>query len=106
MRRLLQVDASISDEFGSQQWAVQIIDIARMGVAFVSDHPMPCDVPFRFSFCFPGDSVRNEVLLSVVHSAPLGTEGRHRNGARFLSISDDAVARIVDYVTSGHLHMA
>lgn len=106
MRRLLQVDASIADEFGSQQWAVQIIDIARMGVAFVSDRPMPCDVPFLFSFCFPGSSVRNEVLLTVVHSAPLGTEGRYRNGARFLSISDDAVARIVDYVTSDRLHTA
>ncbi|MBA5640181.1 PilZ domain-containing protein [Duganella sp. LX20W] len=106
MRRLLQVDASIADEFGSQQWAVQIIDIARMGVAFVSYHQFPTDVPFLFSFCFPGSSVRNEVLLTIVHSAPFGTEGRFRNGARFLSISDDAVERIVDYVTSDGMHMA
>lgn len=105
MRRLLQVDASIADEFGTQQWAVQIIDIARMGVAFVSNHPISCDVPFLFSFCFPGSNVRNEVLLTVVHSTPLGTEGRYRNGARFLSISDDAVERIVDYVTSDGMHL-
>lgn len=103
---MLQVDASIADEFGAQQWPVQIIDIARMGVAFVSDHILPCDIPFRFSFCFPGDSVRNEVLLTIVHSTPLGAEGRYRNGARFLAISGDAVERIVDYVTSNGLHMA
>ncbi|MBA5687518.1 PilZ domain-containing protein [Rugamonas apoptosis] len=106
MRRMLQVDASIADQFGTQQWAVQIIDIARMGVAFVSNHSIPCDVPFLFSFCFPRSSVRNEVLLTVVHSTPLGTEGRYRNGARFLTISDDAVERIVDYVTSDGMHMA
>ena len=101
-----QGDASIADGFGSRQWSVQIIDIARMGVAFVSDHMLPCDVPFLFSFCFPGDSVRNEVLLTIVHSTPLGTEGRYRNGARFLSISNDAVERIIDYVTSDGMHMA
>ncbi|MBA5606693.1 PilZ domain-containing protein [Duganella sp. FT3S] len=106
VRRLLQVDASIGDEHGSQQWAVQIIDIARMGVAFVSHHQFPCDVPFLFSFCFPGSSVRNEVLLTIVHGVPVGTEGRIRYGARFLSIADDVVERIVDYVTSGAMLMA
>lgn len=103
---MLQVDASIADEFGTQQWAVQIIDIARMGVAFVSHHQFPSDVPFLFSFCFPGSSVRNEVLLTVVHSAPVGSEGRFRHGARFLSIADDVVERIVDYVTTGAMLMA
>lgn len=99
VRRLLQVDAAIADDDGTRQWTVQIIDIARMGVAFVSAQAIPCDVPFRFSFCFPGSTVHNEVLLIVIHSTPLGSEGRYRNGARFLDISPDTVERIVDYVT-------
>ena len=79
---------------------VQIIDISRMGVAFVSHEPMATDTQYRFSFCFPGSAVVHEVVAVVLHSTPLGEHGRFRNGARFVQISEASSERIVDYVTS------
>ena len=78
----------------------QIIDISRMGVAFVSDHAMPTDEQFLLNFSFPGSAIRNEITLTVVHSSAVGTQGRYRNGARFNAISEACADRIVDYVTT------
>jgi len=104
VRRLLQVEAYISDTRGQESTATptvaQIIDISRMGVAFVSDHAMRTDEPYVLNFCFPGSAIRNELTLSVVHSGEIGSHGRFRNGARFLAISEACADRIVDYVTT------
>jgi hypothetical protein len=97
---LLQVDAYISDIRGQTTSPTQIIDISRMGVAFVSDHAMRTDEPYVLNFCFPGSAIRNELTLSVVHSSEIGTQGRFRNGARFMAISEACADRIVDYVTT------
>ncbi|MRW84624.1 PilZ domain-containing protein [Pseudoduganella sp. FT26W] len=100
VRRLLQVDAYITDTHGKNTTPTQIIDISRMGVAFVSDHAMPTDEQLLLNFCFPGSSIRNEITLTVVHSSTVGTHGRFRNGARFIAISEACADRIVDYVTT------
>lgn len=100
VRRLLQVDAYLTDLHGHTPLPVQIIDIARMGVAFVSDRPMPTGAQFVLHFSFPGSTMRNEITLTVVHSAAIGTHGRYRNGARFLTISEDVAERIFEYVTT------
>ncbi|MTV36084.1 PilZ domain-containing protein [Duganella radicis] len=100
VRRLLQVDAYITDIHGKNTTTVQIIDISRMGVAFVSDRPMPVNQQFVLHFSFPGSAIRNEITLTVLHSAPVGTHGRFRNGARFLTISEDCAERIFEYVTT------
>ncbi|MRW92005.1 PilZ domain-containing protein [Duganella sp. FT80W] len=100
VRRLLQVDAYITDLHGDHPAPAQIIDISRMGVAFVSDRQLLADAQFVLSFCFPGSSERNDITLTVLHSNPVGTQGRYRNGARFLSISDASAERIFEYVTT------
>ena len=100
VRRLLQVEAYISDIQGKNTSAMQIIDISRMGVAFVSDHPISTDEPYLLNFCFPGSAIRNELTLTVLHSSEVGSQGRYRNGARFMAISDATADRIVDYVTT------
>lgn len=100
VRRLLQVDAYLIDPHGKNTTAAQIVDISRMGVAFVSDHAIPVDEPFVLSFAFPGSAIRNEITLTVVHSQQVGSQGRYRNGARFLAISEACADRIVDYVTT------
>jgi hypothetical protein len=71
-----------------------------MGVAFVSDHPMPTDEELVLNFCFPGSSIRNEITLTIVNSNSVGSQGRFRNGARFIAISEACADRIVDYVTT------
>jgi hypothetical protein len=100
VRRLLQVDAYITDAHGEYTAPTQIIDISRMGVAFVSDHAMPTDEQLLLNFCFPGSSIRNEITLTVLHSNAVGSHGRYRNGARFIAISEACADRIVDYVTT------
>jgi hypothetical protein len=100
VRRLLQVDAHVSDMDGQNKAAAQIIDISRMGVAFLSDHPLPLNRSYMLDFCFPGSAIQNKVTLTVLHSALIGTHGRYRNGARFLSIPDATADLIVDYVTA------
>lgn len=100
VRRLLQVDAYITDIHGKNTETVQIIDISRMGVAFVSAHPTPPDEQYLLNFAFPGSAIRNEITLTIVHSNAVGTHGRFRNGARFIAISDACADRIVDYVTT------
>lgn len=100
VRRLLQVDAYLTDLEGGHPVPTQIIDISRMGAAFVSDHCIPVDQQFILSFCFPGSAVRNEITLTVVNSTPVGSHGRYRNGALFLAITPATVERIVDYVTT------
>jgi hypothetical protein len=104
VRRLLQVDAHVSDMDGRNTAVVQIIDISRMGVAFVSDHQLPLNNGYVLDFCFPGSSIQNKVTLTVLHSALIGTHGRYRNGARFLSIPDVAADLIVEYVTAAPAH--
>lgn len=94
------MDAYITDAHGERTEPAQIIDISRMGVAFVSDHPLPTDEQYLLSFAFPGSAIRNEITLTVVNSNAVGTHGRFRNGARFLAISDACADRIVDYVTT------
>ncbi len=100
VRRLLQVEAGVTSITGEQSWPAHIIDIARMGVAFVTEEEL---APGHYAFCFsfPGSHIRNDVLLDVLYSRPVGSEGRYRAGARFAQISDDVVERIVDYVTTG-----
>lgn len=100
VRRLLQVDAHICGMDGQNSTVTQIIDISRMGVAFLSDHPLPTDSNYELTFSFPGNPVQNKVTLTVLHSALIGTHGRYRNGARFLTIPAEAIDLIVDYVTS------
>ncbi|HEX5343019.1 MAG TPA: PilZ domain-containing protein [Duganella sp.] len=100
VRRLLQVDAYITDLHGRNTLPAQIIDISRMGVAFVSDRPMPTNAQFVLHFSFPGSAVRNEITLTVLHSAAIGTQGRYRNGARFIAIAEDCAERIFEYVTT------
>ena len=94
------MDAYITDTHGKHTTPTQIIDISRMGVAFVSDHAMPTDEQLLLNFCFPGSAIRNEITLTVVHSSTVGTQGRFRNGARFIAISEACADRIVDYVTT------
>ncbi|MYM67470.1 PilZ domain-containing protein [Pseudoduganella sp. FT55W] len=100
VRRLLQVDAYITDIHEQNPLPAQIIDISRMGVAFVSNQPLPANEQFILNFSFPGSPLRNEITLTVLHSAAIGTQGRYRNGARFITISEECAERIFDYVTT------
>jgi hypothetical protein len=100
VRRLLQVDAYITDIHGKNTLPAQIIDISRMGVAFVSPHAMPINEQFVLNFSFPGSAIHNEITLTVLHSAAIGTQGRFRNGARFITISEECADRIFEYVTT------
>ncbi|MYM22352.1 PilZ domain-containing protein [Duganella sp. FT135W] len=100
VRRLLQVDAYITDLHGKNAQPAQIIDISRMGVAFVSDTAMPTNEQYLLSFNFPGSDIRNEITLTVLHCASIGSQGRFRNGARFLVISEACADRIFEYVTT------
>ncbi|UGQ44799.1 PilZ domain-containing protein [Massilia endophytica] len=106
VRRLLQVQATVTELNGGAVRIVQIIDIARMGVAFVTPYPMIPDRSYRFCFAFPGSSVRNDAVIDLVYSRPFGSEGRFRNGARFQSLPQESVDLIVDYVTSGAFEAA
>jgi len=69
-------------------------------VAFVSEQPMPTNEQFVLNFSFPGSAIRNEITLTVLHSTAVGTQGRFRNGARFITISEDCADRIFEYVTT------
>ncbi|MFA9215691.1 MAG: PilZ domain-containing protein [Sphingomonadaceae bacterium] len=100
VRRLLQVAAELASTSDERVWAAHIVDIARMGVAFVTDEEMALG-HYAFSFCFPGSHTRNDVLVDVLYSRPFGAEGRYRNGARFEHVAEAVVERIVDYVTTG-----
>jgi hypothetical protein len=100
VRRLLQVEAVVTSATGDRSWPAHIVDIARMGVAFVTDVELPA-AHYKFCFCFPGSAIQNHVLLDVLYSRPVGSEGRFRAGARFEQIGDDVIERIVDYVTTG-----
>lgn len=100
VRHLLRVPASLTDPARQCSWPAQIIDIARMGVAFVTNEAMATDTVYQFHFCFPGSGVVNEVTLRLLYSRPLGAANHFRNGARFEAVSEDCVQRIVDYVTS------
>jgi hypothetical protein len=100
VRRLLQVEAVVTSVAGDRSWPAHIVDIARMGVAFVTDLEL-APGHYKFCFSFPGSEVSNHVLVEVLYSRPVGSENRYRNGARFGQISDDVIERIVDYVTTG-----
>jgi hypothetical protein len=100
VRRLLQVEAMVTSAAGDRSWPARIVDIARMGVAFVTDLEL-APGNYKFCFSFPDSEISNLVLLDVLYSRPVGSEDRYRNGARFEQISDDVIERIVDYVTTG-----
>lgn len=100
VRRLLQVQAAVTDVDGGPVRIAQIIDIARMGVAFVTPYRMQPDKRYRFCFSFPGSSIRNDAVIDLVYSRPVGSEGRFRNGARFDHLPQASVDQIVDYVTT------
>ena len=101
VRRLLQAAASVTDETKGRTWHAQIIDISRMGVAFVTSEQLEPDDQFHFSFMFPGTDFPCEAVIHLVYSRPVGETAHFRNGARFVEISDACVEHIVDYVTSG-----
>lgn len=100
VRRLLQVEAVVTSAAGDRSWPAHIVDIARMGVAFVTDVEL-APSHYQFCFSFPGSDIQNHVVLDLLYSRPVGSEGRYRNGARFEHVADDVVERIVDYVTTG-----
>ncbi|MBY0556935.1 MAG: PilZ domain-containing protein [Burkholderiaceae bacterium] len=100
VKRLLQVDAHLTDMDGQHNEATQIIDISRHGVAFLSEHAMPIGENFVLHFSFPGCDLVNHVALTVLHSAHIGSHGRYRNDAYFLSMPADCAIKIADYLTS------
>lgn len=100
VRRLLEVPAVVTGSAGDET-AAHIVDIARMGVGFVTDAVLPPDGTRTLKFRFPGETVLDEAVIDIVYSQPIGTQGRVRHGARFLDLSEECVARIIDYVTGG-----
>lgn len=100
VRRLLQVDASLTDPAGSDQvWRAQLIDIARMGVGFVTTEMLPEDGHYVLDFRFPDSAIHDKVEIVIVYRRAIGTEGRFHYGARIHAMTQDCVDRIVEYVT-------
>lgn len=99
VRRLLKVDAFLTDSIDSTHVPVQIVDIARMGVGFVTAAALPADRAYTLHFCFPGSAVEHVSVVEVVYSR-VTEAGRYRHGARFHALPEATVAQIVDYVTS------
>ena len=100
VKRLLQVDAHLSDMDGQHNAVTQIIDISRHGVSFLSDHAMPVGENYVLHFSFPDCTLVNHVALTLLHSAHIGSHGRYRNDAYFLSMPADCAIKIADYLTS------
>ena len=101
VRRLLEVAARVTEEGTQASVPAHVIDIARMGVGFVTDGPLDPAKRYILCFCFPGCATEDEATLDLVYSTPLGSGERFRNGARFLHLAEETVERIVDYVTTG-----
>lgn len=77
-----------------------MIDISRVGVAFVSDCPMRPGDAYQFNFSFPDDSASYQLPISVLQSSGIGSHGRFRNSAIFLDMPPVCSEAIADYVTT------
>jgi hypothetical protein len=100
VRRMLRVTALV--HIGEASIPVQIIDICRAGVAFACEPHLPLQTVFRLSFrLFAGDS-EIEVEGHVVYCELLRQSAKYKVGARLHTPSDQAIERIVDFVTSAH----
>ena len=99
VRRLLKVDAFLTAGAGAAHLPVQIVDIARMGVGFVTGAALPDGESYTLHFCFPGCAVEHVSPVEVVYSR-VTEGGRYRHGARFHALPEATVAQIVDCVTS------
>ncbi len=96
LRRLLQSTASIIDAQGVLWHSVQLLDISRMGVAFSCTHEMQCGAVCQILFCLPGQTMRNEATLRIVHCAP--SASGYRLGARIIELEQQCADRIVEFV--------
>ncbi|WP_165497715.1 PilZ domain-containing protein [Pseudoduganella albidiflava] len=105
VRRLLQVEASLSNDNRSRTWRVHLTDIARMGVGFVAAEPLTDCVHGVLRFRFPDSTVTDEVHIRIVHCRAIGAAGRVQCGARIHTMSDACVERIMEYVTRGESTM-
>ena len=105
MRRLLQVDAFVTIDGSESRWRAQIIDIARMATGFITSEELPERQRYRLLFRFPGSDIQDEVEMTLVYCHDVGTQGRFHYGARILSVSQECVDRIVEYVTRGNPRM-
>ena len=99
VRRLLQVEASLSSGASSPIWRAQVIDIARMGVGFVTSERLPEEGHYVLDFRFPDSDIHDRVEIVIVYRRAIGTEGRYHYGARIHAMSQECVDRIVEYVT-------
>lgn len=106
VRRLLQVDAFVTIEGHEGQWRAQIIDIARMATGFITAEELPERSRYRLRFRFPDSDITDEVEMTLVYCHTVGTQGRFHYGARILSVSQECVDRIVEYVTRGNPRMS
>ncbi|GGY48889.1 PilZ domain-containing protein [Pseudoduganella albidiflava] len=104
VRRLLKVEASLSDNASPHVWRAQLIDIARMGVGFVTSEVLPEEGHFVLDFRFPDSDIHDKVEIVIVYRRAIGTEGRYHYGARIHAMTQDCVDRIVEYVTRAEPH--
>lgn len=98
-RRLLTVPSTVILLDGSHPTNVHLIDLSRNGVGFLSKVQLEPDSRYDLHFQFPGqsdvDSVRIEIVYSILHEAT----GMFRCGARIYAMAPESVTRLVDFVT-------
>ena len=83
----------------SHVWRVQLIDIARIGVGFVTYEILPEEGHYVLDFCFPDSGIHDKVKIVIVYRRAIGAEGRYHYSARIHAMTQDCVDRIVEYVT-------
>jgi hypothetical protein len=104
VRRLLQVEASLSNGASLYGWRVQLIDIARMGAGFVTSGMLPEDGQYVLDFRFPDSDIHDKVEIVIVYRRAIGADGRYHYGARIHAMSEECIERIVEYVTRVEPH--
>jgi hypothetical protein len=87
-RKALHAEAAIADVLGNTWSKIELLDISRSGLAFLSTEEYAAGASRMLRFHLPGHDGQLSILCRIVHCTPHSYLGGHRVGAAFVRMND------------------
>lgn len=97
-RKLMRVDAMLSDADGAARRPVVMLDVSQVGVSFIHASALDSGARLFLDFSLPGSELVEETVIQVVHSTAAGVAAGVRVGARFVHVAPETREGIARFI--------
>lgn len=99
-RKSLHAEAAIADVLGNTWSQIELLDIARTGLAFLSSEEIGAGASRMLRFHLPGHEGQLAVLCRIVHCTPHDYLGGYRVGTAFVRMDEAEAEAVAGFIGS------